>query len=79
VAFVTDEHKQLLRARETAREVQRAAAQLAEFAQRLSPVLDPAEIAEYDALVAREAAAISQRVTAFAALGLAAASIDDEA
>lgn len=75
---MTDEHRQLLRAREAAREVERAAARLAQFAEGLSPALDPAEIAEYDALTAREAAAISQRVTAFAALGLAAASIDDD-
>jgi hypothetical protein len=74
-----DEHRQLRRAREAARACERAAAQLAQFADRLSPVLGPAEMAEYDTLVAREAAAISERVEAFVALGLAVTSLDDEA
>jgi hypothetical protein len=74
-----DEHRQLHRAREAAQACERAAAQLAQFADRLSPVVGPAQMAEYDTLVAREAAAISERVEAFAALGLAVASLDDEA
>jgi hypothetical protein len=74
-----DEQRQLHRAREAAHACERAAAQLAQFADRLSPVFGPAEMAEYDVLIAREAAAISQRVEAFAALGLAVTSLDDEA
>lgn len=74
-----DEHRQLRRAREAARGTERAAVQLVEFADRISAVIGPAEMAEYDTLVAREAAAISERVEAFAALGLAVASIDDQA
>ncbi len=76
---MTDEHRQLRRAREAAHACARAATQLAQFADRLSPVLEPDVMVEYDTLVAREAAAISERVEAFAALGLAVASLDDEA
>ena len=74
-----DEQHQLRRARAAARECERVAGQLAQFAERLSPVLDPAAMAEYDTLVGREAAALSERVEAFAALGFRVASIDDEA
>jgi hypothetical protein len=74
-----DEHEQLQRAREAARGVKRAAEQLVEFADRMTAVAGPAEMVEYDTLVAREAAALSERVDAFAALGLAVASLDDEA
>jgi hypothetical protein len=73
-----DEHAQLLRARRAAAGVRRAAEAFDEFAERLSPVVGPAEMVEYDALVARETAALSERVDAFRALGLGAASIEDE-
>ena len=73
-----DEHAQLLRARRAAAECQRAAAAFDEFAQRLSPVVGPAEMAEYDTLVARETAALSQRVDAFRALGLGVPSLEGE-
>lgn len=73
-----EERVDLHRAQEAARAAERAAAQMAEFAQRLSVVLTPAEMVEYDTLIAREAAAISTRVEAFARLGLGAASLEDE-
>jgi hypothetical protein len=71
-----DEHAQLLRARRTAAECQRAAAAFEDFAERLSPVIGPAEMAEYDVLVARETAALSNRVDAFRALGLGMPSVE---
>ena len=70
------EQRDLHRAREAAKECERSAAQLADFAARLSVVIGPAEILEYDELLARETAALSQRVEAFARLGLSAGSID---
>ena len=73
-----EERVDLHRAQEAAREVERAAARLSEFAQRLSVVLTPAEMVEYDTLIAREGAAISTRVQAFGRLGLGAASLEDE-
>jgi hypothetical protein len=73
-----DEHAQLLRARAAAAACERAAAAFDEFAQRLSPVVGPAELAEYDMLVARETAALSERVDAFRALGLGVRSIEGE-
>jgi hypothetical protein len=71
-----DEHAQLLRARSAAAACARAATAFDEFAQRLSPVIGPAEMAEYDALVARETAALSDRAEAFRTLGLGAPSIE---
>ena len=68
----------LSRAQAAARECERAARQLVEFADRLDVEIGPAEMAEFDTLVARETAAISERVEAFAALGLSYGSIDDE-
>jgi hypothetical protein len=73
-----DEHAQLLRARAAAAACERAAAAFNEFAKRLSAVIGPAEMAEYDALVARETAALSERVAAFRVLGLGVASIEGE-
>jgi hypothetical protein len=73
-----DEHQQLQRAREAAHACKRAAEHLVQFADRLTAVVGPAEMAEYDTLVAREAAAHSERVEAFAALGLAVPSLDGE-
>lgn len=71
-----DEIIALDRARAAAKQVERAAAQLSQFADRLGAAVEPADIAEYGALIAREAAAISERVAAFQALGLRASSID---
>ena len=66
----------LTRARRAARASERAAAQLAEFADRLGPEVDTAEMLEYDTLIGREAAAVSERVDAFGDLGFGAPSID---
>ena len=71
-----DQHSDLQRARAAARATERAAVQLAEFADRVSAVVGPAEMAEYDALIAREAAALSDRVEAFGRLGFGAPSLD---
>ena len=68
----------LHRARRAAKECERVAAQLSEFAERLSVVVEPADLVEYDVLIGREAAALSDRVVAFQRLGLGATSIDDE-
>ena len=68
----------LHRAQRAAKECARVAAQLSEFAERLTVVVEPADMAEYDVLIGREAAALSDRVEAFQRLGLGAASIDDE-
>jgi hypothetical protein len=73
-----DEIEALHRARAAAKECERAAGHFADFAQRLSPVVGAAELAEYDTLVAREAIAISERVDAFARLGFGAASLEGE-
>jgi hypothetical protein len=71
-----DEMDDLARAREAAKAEVRAVAQLAEFADRLSPVVDPAELAEYDNLVGREAAARVNRQNAFERLGLPVPSVE---
>ncbi len=71
-----DEHADLNRARAAARAVERAAAQLAEFAERMGAVTGPAELIEYDNLIAREGLAQSERVDAFGRLGFGAPSID---
>jgi hypothetical protein len=73
-----DEIEALHRARAAAKECERAAGQFADFAQRLTPVVGAAELAEYDALVAREAIALSERVDAFAQLGFGVASLEGE-
>jgi hypothetical protein len=72
----TDEHVLLERARNAAKHLHHATGQLVEFAERLSAVIGPAEMAEFDVLIAREAAALSERVDAFGALGLGADSLD---
>jgi hypothetical protein len=74
---MTDEHADLRRARQAAHEVQRAAAQLAEYADRMGADLGPADMAEYDTLVARETSALSERVEAFQRLGLGVPSLED--
>jgi hypothetical protein len=71
-----DEMDDLAQARAAAQAEVRTVAQLAEFADRLSPVVDPAELAEYDNLVAREAAARDIRQDAFARLGLPVPSVE---
>jgi hypothetical protein len=73
-----EERVELHVARGAAEEVRRAADQLAVFAERLSVVIEPAQMAEYDILVAREAAAISERVAAFARLGLGVPSLEED-
>jgi hypothetical protein len=73
----TDEHRLLERARAAAKHHHQVAGQVLAFAERLSAVVGPAELLEYDQLIAREAATLSERVDAFARLGLGAGSIDD--
>lgn len=73
---LTPEEADLARARAAARECESAAGQLAEFAERMSGVVTPAQMVEFDALVAREAAALSRRVEAFGRLGLGVGSLD---
>jgi hypothetical protein len=72
----TREEADLKRARAAAKECENAAAELADFADRMSPVTTPAELAEFDELIAREAAAVSQRVEAFSRLGLGVGSLE---
>jgi hypothetical protein len=71
-----DEMDDLARARGAVQAEVRAVAQLAEFADRLSLVVDPGELAEYDTLVAREAAVRGTRQDAFARLGLPVPSVE---
>jgi hypothetical protein len=71
-----EERDDLHHARAAAHECARAATQLVEFAERMTVVIGPSEVAEYDVLIAREAAALSQRVEAFKRLGLGAGSLD---
>lgn len=73
---LTPEEADLQRARAAAQECAYAAGQLAEFADRMSAVITPAEMVEYDTLVAREATALSRRVEAFARLGLGVGSLE---
>jgi hypothetical protein len=72
----TDEHVLLERARAAARHHHQAAGQLLAFAERLSADIGPAEMLEYDQLIGREAATLSERVDAFGKLGLGAGSIE---
>ena len=72
----TDQHVLLERARNAAKHLHQVTEQLVEFAERLSADIGPAEMAEFDVLIAREAAALSERVDAFGALGLGAGSLD---
>ena len=67
---------ELQRAQVAARAEQNASAQLVEFAERLGVEIGPAEQLEYDTLIAREAAAMSDRVEAFGRLGFGAPSLD---
>ena len=73
---LTPEEADLRQARAAAQECEIAASQLVEFAERMSPVLTPAQMVEFDTLVAREATALSRRVDAFGRLGLGVGSID---
>lgn len=72
-----DEIEALHRARRAAAAHHAATAHVVEFAERLSTVYGPAEVAEFDALVAREAATLSDRVLAFQRLGLGLPSLED--
>jgi len=72
----TNEEADLKRARAAAKECEIAASELADFAGRLSAVTTPAELAEYDQLVGREAIALSRRVDAFGRLGLGVGSLE---
>ena len=71
-----DQSSQLQQAQVAARTGQSASAQLVEFAERLGAEIGPAEQLEYDTLIAREAAAVSDRVEAFGRLGFGAPSLD---
>jgi hypothetical protein len=64
-----DEMDDLAFARTAARAEVQAATQVADFVERMSPVVEAEALAEYDALVAREAAARGTRQDAFARLG----------
>jgi hypothetical protein len=70
------EEADLRQARATAQECEIAAAQLVEFAEHMSAVITPAEMVEFDTLIAREAAALSRRVDAFGRLGLGVGSLE---
>jgi hypothetical protein len=71
-----DEIEALHAARRAARAGEMAAAQLVEFAERMSVVAEPAELAEYDMLIAREESVRSARGEAFAELGFAVPSVE---
>jgi hypothetical protein len=70
------EEADLKRARAAAKECETVAGELADFADRLSVVTTPAEMAEFDELVAREATVLSRRVDAFGRLGLGVGSLE---
>jgi hypothetical protein len=76
MAKSTQDLADLAAAVHAARAVRSAAEQVLVFAERLTPDVGPAEMAEYDILIAREATALSERVEAFGTLGLGAGSID---
>jgi hypothetical protein len=73
-----DEHAALRVARQAARQSAKTAADLATFADRLSPVLDPAQRAEYATLVAHDEEARLRRQEAFDALDLTVPSLEAE-
>jgi hypothetical protein len=73
----TAEHHALVLARQAAHSAAKAATDLATFAERLSPVLDPAQRAEYAALLARDEESRQQREDAFAALDLTVPSLEE--
>ena len=66
-----DEIEALHAARRLARATQQAAIQLVEFAERVSPVVEPAQMVEYDTLLTREESVRAERNDAFAELGFA--------
>lgn len=66
------------RALQAAKACRKAADDLVSFTERMSDRPGMAEIAEYDTLIAREAAAQSERRGAFAELGLTVPSVDGE-
>jgi hypothetical protein len=74
----TDEHRLLRAARQAAREAAKTAADLATFVDRLSPVLDPAQRAEYAALLAHDEEARLRREETLAALDVTVPSISED-
>ena len=71
-----DEMDDLATARAVARANAAVATQLADFADDLSPVVEPEKLAEYDNLVAREAALRGTRQDVFARLGFPVPSVE---
>jgi hypothetical protein len=71
-----DEMEALQAARRAARAGEMAAAQLVEFAERMSVAANPAELAEYDMLIAREESVRAARSDAFAELGFSVPSVE---
>ena len=71
-----DEMDDLATARAVARANAAVATQLADFADDLSPVVEPEKLAEYDNLVAREAALRGTRQDAFERLGFPVPSVE---
>jgi hypothetical protein len=71
-----DEMDDLATARAVARANAAVATQLAEFADDLSPVVEPEKLIEYDNLVAREAALRGTRQDAFERLGFPVPSVE---
>ncbi len=74
--MTVDDVQALHQARRAAEVAAKAASALVDFAERLANPPGAAEMAEYDTLVAREAAAQSRRRDAFREVGLAVPSID---
>jgi hypothetical protein len=74
--MTVEEIHQLHAARRAAHAVVKAATDLSDFLERTSAVPDPARLAEYAALLAREEATRAERADACAAVGLAADSIE---
>ena len=71
-----DEIEALEAARRAARAGEMAAAQLVEFAERMSVVTHPADLAEYDMLLTREESVRNRRNEAFAELGFQVPSVE---
>lgn len=70
--------EEVRRARQAAKACRKASDDLVSFAERMPDRPGMAEMAEYDTLIAREAAAQSERRDAFAELGLTVPSVDGE-
>ena len=70
VTLMRDEVEALQRLRRAARAHAAAVADMAEFVERSSAVLDPAQLAEYEALLAREESTRAERQDLFHELGV---------